>query len=183
MTNVSSGRCMKLTRLAGALTGLGLALSFSPPAAAERIFPAAVSETVGLSCTPSCLLCHTRPEGGIANLGPVGHQLLDNLRVHNRDSLISSLRCLHERNCPDVADSVYDLDSDGDGVSNIEEIYQGRSPTEPGATGLCGPTYGCGARVEPRGSLDPKGIAAITLAAACLWAFQRRVRRRQREES
>jgi hypothetical protein len=99
------------------------------------------------------------------------------LGVHDTASLARTLRCLHDRNCPNASSDIYDVDSDHDGTSDIQEIFGNSSPvlsgTEPNR---CGPTYGCGARIEPRGSLDANSIAAIAFAAIAWCAVRRRRR-------
>ncbi len=66
-------------------------------------------------------------------------------------------------------------DSDGDGMDDIAELAAGRDPNVAGAGDLCGPEYGCGARVEPSGALDGH---ALLLALGVALALGARVRRR-----
>jgi hypothetical protein len=50
------------------------------------------------------------------------------------------------------------VDSDGDGMDDIAELAAGRDPNIAGAGELCGPTYGCGARIEPSGRIDWQAV-------------------------
>ncbi|HLV22078.1 MAG TPA: hypothetical protein VKZ49_14390, partial [Polyangiaceae bacterium] len=68
-------------------------------------------------------------------------------------------------------------DSDTDGMSDIEELMADRHPAVAGDTPYCVLTYGCGARVEPRGELRVEAaLAGALVAAGLFWAGRRRRR-------
>jgi hypothetical protein len=67
------------------------------------------------------------------------------------------------------------VDSDEDGMGDVEELRNGRDPNVAGAKDICGPTYGCGARVAPRGRIDGLALgAALAVAGALLISMRRR---------
>jgi hypothetical protein len=68
------------------------------------------------------------------------------------------------------------VDSDSDGIGDVEELRQNQDPNAPGVAIKCGPAYGCGARVEPRGRIDGIALAAAIGVALGLFAFGRRRR-------
>ena len=65
-------------------------------------------------------------------------------------------------------------DVDNDGVGDIAELRAGADPNVPGDQSICGPQYGCGARVEPRGSIDLSSAFAALLTALLLFGWSRR---------
>ncbi len=66
------------------------------------------------------------------------------------------------------------VDTDGDGMGDVEELRNNRDPNVAGKEINCGPQYGCGARVEPRGDLDGYAlIAALGMAFGLIWLGRR----------
>jgi hypothetical protein len=101
--------------------------------------------------------------------------------IGSAEVLVRQLRCLRDRNCRSIQDpAVYENDLDGDGVANIDELASGINPSRTDNGDVCGATYGCGARVEPRGTLDTGAAAATGLALLGVWAATRRARRLRR---
>ncbi len=68
-------------------------------------------------------------------------------------------------------------DSDQDGIPDVQELAEGSNPNVKGDSTLCGPRYGCGARVAPTDRVDLSALLAALLAGGAL-IFSRRRRRR-----
>ena len=60
-----------------AACGAAVALFAAAPAQAYPEFPGVLQEELNLECLPSCLLCHTRSEGGKGYLKDGGATALD----------------------------------------------------------------------------------------------------------
>jgi hypothetical protein len=89
-------------------------------------------------------------------------------------SVYARLRCAVERDPECNIDPVlYENDIDGDKVRDVDELGDGIDPAKPGNPSVCGATYGCGARVEPRGKVDAGALAAVALALAAFCAARR----------
>ena len=149
---------------------IGLAVLVAPGLAfASRTYPAELQSAANMPCTPQCTLCHKDMNGGIGTVTkPFGTNMID-------------VGHLGRANPSTVKPAVDKLkaagtDSDGDGVPDIQELSQGDDPNVKGAGSLCGgPTYGCGARVEPAGRLDGwAAVAALATAAALVSRLRRR---------
>ena len=149
-------------------TGFLLASLFAaPPASAEPTFPGTLADKAGGVCVVTCLTCHTDPAGGGDKLKVFGAAFGGAVKALEITGNTSSL------------DSFKDSDADGDGVKDLTEVLAGHDPTSPGATSICTPAYGCGARLS---RLPPSGrgtVAPLLLAAAAL-AFATRRRAKSR---
>jgi len=109
-------------------------------ALASVVYPAEVADKAGMSCTPSCTICHETNGGGS---GTVVHEF----------GMAMMDRGLTGGSAIDRLDTAFDqlaadgVDSDGDGVADTEELAAGDNPND--ATSICGgdaaltPTYGC----------------------------------------
>ncbi len=144
-------------------------------------FPDIVQQTLDMSCTPQCIICHRDNLGGSGTADrPFGATLQTSSKVSP-----TVVRGDTER----LEDALLDLraqeaagegqDSDGDGVKDIAEltdVAQPRDPSVPGAGDMCelDVKYGCGARVEPHASLDWTGALAAGLSALGLGFLARR---------
>ncbi|MBN2799026.1 MAG: hypothetical protein JXX28_07745 [Deltaproteobacteria bacterium] len=104
-------------------------------AQATSTFPSEVSDAVGMPCTPSCAVCHASASGGGAASQPFGQALTARgLQPYDAGSLQGAMVQLE-------ADGV---DSDGDGVPDVDALLAGDDPN--GGPALCaeaGPRYGC----------------------------------------
>jgi hypothetical protein len=126
-----------------------------------------------MPCTPPCTLCHRDFQGGRGSvIKPFGTSMMKNgLTYQDPASVAAALGALK-------ANAV---DSDGDGVADIDELGVGRDPDVAGNGDLCpaAPRYGCGARVA-RAEPDNRGALAMVGALIAVAASVRLIRRRRR---
>jgi hypothetical protein len=143
-------------------------------------FPGAVQDHLGLTCMPDCILCHrTTAGGGGAELDKAFAQTL-------RDDAPAASRLYpyDPLSVPPALDWAEEtgLDADGDGTPDIDELRDGVYPATDqrfcGEGAVEGPTYGCGARIAPRGSIDGTAAGLAALVALALARLGRRSRRR-----
>ncbi len=149
---------------------VGLVLGGLPGRAnASETYPAQVQLTMSKRlntsyCVPQCILCHRTNLGGRKTMNVFGLSM-----EHNVDlgpAVPGTVGAKLEKYFAEHAD----LDSDGDGVTDVKEIEVGDSPAIPGAAGenlICPDiTYGCGARIAPQpssGGLEPAAVIALGL--------------------
>lgn len=138
------------------------ALLGAASASASSNFPAAVQSDLGLSSTPACDLCHFNGQTGMGTVTtPVGKALkARGCAASSASSLATALTRL----------TTDKTDSDGDGMSDVDELKTGRNPNvadgsadggqAPPATNLPVPTYGCTA---VPGALPLLGFALAAL--------------------
>lgn len=155
-----------------------LAITVSASVGAEPDYPEVVQEATGLTCPAPCTLCHTRESGGLTYITPFGRRIWTlGIRPSHPETVATTLRCMRERNCPSAPGEVFD--TDGDGVSDVDELDQGRHPGRAGDIAVCGASYGCGARVAPRETLSRRGAALLgSSVLGALWLMRRRALRR-----
>jgi hypothetical protein len=148
------------------------ALFMASPAGATPDFPQKLADATGAPCVPQCTICHTDSVGGKGTVTkPFGKSMVD-------AGLISFDNA-------SVAKAVNELlqagtDSDGDGIGDIAEIRDGDDPNSATAAKACGPTYGCGARIEPKGPIDVGSALAALATALGLVLGRRRTRSARR---
>jgi hypothetical protein len=142
-------------------------------AAASPSYPEAIQSALGMPCAPACTLCHDSQSGGLATANQPFALAMIQAGLAGKDaSLVApALEQLELAGGPDAGAPV---DSDGDGEGDVAELREGRNPNGPGV--VCGPRYGCGARVEPRGQLDGLTLAAALGLTALLFGLRRRRR-------
>lgn len=97
-------------------------------AAAKPEYPGKLQEKLDMPCAPTCMLCHTSPEGGgdkINSFAPFGSAVANG----------------------QPPESFLMGDADGDNVSDLDELKKGTNPVIEGDATVCVPEYGCGARL------------------------------------
>jgi hypothetical protein len=153
-----------------------LAITVSASVRAEPEYPEVVQEAAGLTCPAPCTLCHTRESGGLQYITPFGRRIWTlGIRPGHPETIATTLRCMRERNCPSAPGEVFD--TDGDGVSDTDELDQGRHPGRAGDVAVCGASYGCGARVATRETLSWRGAALLgSSVLGALWLIRHRAR-------
>jgi hypothetical protein len=128
---------------------------------------------IDMPCTPPCTLCHRDSQGGRGSvIKPFGTSMMKNgLTYQDPASVAAALGALK-------ANAV---DSDADGVADVDELSLGHDPDVAGAGDLCpaAPRYGCGARVA-RAEPDDRGVLAMLGALFAVAVGGRLIRRRHR---
>ena len=139
-------------------------------AAASPTYPEKLKETLGMPCTPQCIVCHRTNEGGEGTvITPFGDAMLfeGNLGPKQPDALPDALNAVEAAG----------IDSDGDGVGDVEELRQGNDPNNPEQAVQCsGPEYGCGARLAPSARADRPALFLAGFVAMLLVLGMRRRR-------
>jgi len=106
-------------------------------AQATPSFPSGMSTDLGMPCTPTCTVCHSTPSGGSGTATqPFAVALMSRgLLAYDDQSLSDALVTLE-------ADQV---DSNQDGVIDVEALRAGSDPNPNGVDFCSGPTptYGC----------------------------------------
>lgn len=152
-------------RITLVLAALALCL-LAPRAHAVEEFPHDIQRKLRLSYEPGCNLCHAKANTGV---GTATTPFALSMRAAGLDaedwaSLGEALTSLED-------DAV---DSDGDGVIDVDELRQDTSPNSPATTSFSqtgDPRWGCsvGARTRahgsPHGALGIGALAALGLAA------------------
>jgi hypothetical protein len=168
----------------------GLVVLLFPAAAhASKSFPGELKDALGLECAPMCTLCHVDEAGGrgrvdkrfgLAMMETGGlealHPELIAPALEKLEKLANDEFCYRDIPKYDPNAELGPCDSDADGIGDVEELRQGRNPNVFGEGVLC-PRYGCGARIEPRGSIDWSGVAGAASVALALMLGARRARR------
>ena len=158
---------MSRRRLLAALVPT-LILFFAGSALGSPAYPEAVQGATGAPCPPPCTLCHRDTNGGFGTVVTLfGKAMTDaGLVAADEGSLESALKQLETNQ----------VDSDGDGTPDVAEIGAGTDPNAEGDGSFCGPTYGCGAHVEPAGRADGWAalVTLLSLASIALGVRRRR---------
>lgn len=147
----------------------GIAL-FAGVASASANYPGAVKTHLALTSAPPCSLCHSDGMTGIGTANtPFGKAArAGGLVASNEGSLTSALDKMK-------ADQV---DSDGDGTSDIDELIAASDPNSAGGGPVAEKpelTYGCAATLAPGRPAPSSGAAlGLALVAALAWSRRRR---------
>ena len=148
---------------------LGCLLSSS--AFASPTYPQGIRSYLQLTDAPDCTLCHRDNFGGTGTvIRPFGRTLVDHFQLTGNNNVTLLKAAL-------AGDDAQNLDSDGDGVTDIDELRMGTDPNV-GASGLeAGPSVplpetGCALAVR-----NPVGGATLLVVMfAALGFFARRSR-------
>ncbi len=154
----------------GGLCVLGLILIWPAVGHASATFPTELQQDWGLPSTPDCTLCHSSDLGGTGTVTtPFGRSLLEQGTMGmDNGSLRAALAVLKADN----------TDSDGDGVSDYDELRMGLSPNDgPGANAFPLPQTGCALRPGRSAAPPVDGWGLLSAAAVVLAVRKRRDRR------
>jgi len=154
-------------RLGRALAGLAFAGAglFGAVAQARPEFPSDIARHLSATVVPACSICHLEGKiGGITVVTPFALALRAHGFSSSSDSLVTALDQM----------ATDGTDTDGDGVSDVEELRAGTDPNSPvpGAT-TADPSYGCAVAARPSRAGWPAPALLLALAAV-----RRRARRR-----
>ena len=142
----------------------GIALVVLAPAAhAREEFPGLIARELNAPKDPPCSICHL---GGKISGATVFTPFAWTMRAHGLSGSASSVQSAIKGVMTD------EVDSDGDGVPDWQEIVNGTDPNAPGtATDIQDPQLGC----EVGGGTTRRG--ALTSSAVLLvWIIRRRRR-------
>jgi hypothetical protein len=104
-----------------AIAALGATLA-AAPAWASPIYPATIQAQLGLAQAPDCTLCHRDDAGGDGTvIRPFGRTMMSHFGLTG-GSNIAALKAAIE------GDDAEHIDSDGDGVPDIDELRAGTNP-------------------------------------------------------
>jgi hypothetical protein len=156
------GRHVKTARrLAQVVRQVGVCALWSLPAGATASYPATIQSSLALSARPECTVCHTTSRGGPGTAKTAFAGTLKGLGLRGRGDRASLQAALQEL-------MLSDPDTDGDGVTDVEELRLDRSPNEwdsPPGGGAGGPPLGGGGALSDMGGasgeLGGGGVSAM----------------------
>jgi len=157
-----------LVRIAAGLL-LVAAVTASSAALASETYPERLQSALDMPCTPPCTVCHRDSNGGMGTATqPFGAAMTNaELTLKAPDGIPLALAVLASKS----------IDSDGDGVTDTEELREGSNPNAAGESVLCA-TYGCGAHIVPeapsRSASKGPGAWFLLALATLAVAFRRR---------
>ena len=144
---------------------------FALDAAATPSFPSTIRAVESLSYVPDCSLCHRGTPAVGTVTTPFGISMRQRgLRMYDDPSLRAALAAMEAER----------VDSDGDGVADIDELRAGTNPNvgtladggaAPSTTDFPEPSYGVGCAT---GAGSAQSAALVALAAIAALAVRRR---------
>lgn len=140
-------------------------LAFPSVAGATSTFPTVIQTTLTANKAPECSVCHA---GGATGVGTVTTKLGAAMRARG---LVANDEASLKRAL--TAMETDKVDSDGDGVIDVDELRVGTDPNTAEGGGASKVVYGCTAA----GDAPFAGAALLTLLAGAL-VRRRRVRQR-----
>jgi hypothetical protein len=160
-------------RIGGAAALALLALAWPGRAHAVPDFPREVQRDLGLDYEPPCSLCHVKNNTGIGTARtPFALSMRDyGLSAEDRASLSAALTALAQDK----------VDSDGDGVSDTDELKAGSDPNSDANVSLKGqtvPEWGCAVAPRRAAAYGGTWLSALALGAALLLNRRRKRSRR-----
>ena len=140
-------------------TAIATTLALARTAHAVQTYPAEIQSHLGLDFTPPCTLCHATNAGGLGTITtPFGKAL----QAHGLTTDIATLdRAL---------DALADNDSNGDGISDIQQLKNGSDPnTGAHLSNVQQEQFGCGAHIAKLKPSSPgQGLMFASLALLAL---------------
>lgn len=148
------------------VTGLALLVDASPARATPDV-RAALETELNLGYSPGCTLCHDGTPGPGTATTPFATSMIQRgLTPADTTSVAGAVAAMR-------ADQV---DSDGDGQTDIDELIAGQDPNVAGGSlATDSPEYGCGASIADR-VYDPLGACAALVVSLTLLRLGRRRR-------
>ncbi|MDB4991465.1 MAG: hypothetical protein JWN04_6643 [Myxococcaceae bacterium] len=118
-------------------------------------YPKYLQSAAETPCLPHCNVCHRDDNAGSGTIDrPFGKSLQEvgHLAGGGKSDIARAVGDLRAKN----------TDSDGDGVSDMEELSAGEDPNYAGDGSICGPQVGCSA-VRRRGDSWPTWLAVCAM--------------------
>jgi hypothetical protein len=131
----------------------------APSASASPVYPDEIQQHLGLTYSPPCSLCHA---GGVTGLGTVTTPFGKAMRARGLVARnIAALDTALDRMASDR------VDSNGDGISDIDELKAGTDPNAGAPGAVPPPEFGCRA-ANGHGDLPLWSAALLAVAAALI---------------
>lgn len=132
---------------------------------AKPSFPGQIESYLNLSYVPPCSLCHIDGvTGGQTVVTPFGYSIVKHGLSGGKSGMNTALDAMKASG----------VDSDGDGVTDIDELIRGTDPSSAANGELSGPKSSSGCAASGGGSTAPGALAAGVAALALLLSRRRR---------